>query len=37
MYKHILAPIDGSEKYARALHVALLLAREYGAELKPIM
>jgi len=36
MYKHILAPIDGSETSARAFDAALKLARENGAELKPI-
>lgn len=36
MYKRILAPIDGSETSARALDAALSLAREHGAELKPV-
>jgi nucleotide-binding universal stress UspA family protein len=36
MYRHILAAIDGSETSARALDVALQLARESGAELQPL-
>jgi nucleotide-binding universal stress UspA family protein len=36
MYKHILVPIDGSETSARALDAALQIAREQGAELRPL-
>lgn len=34
MYRHILAPIDGSEPSTLAFSAALHLARETGAELR---
>ena|SRR5579864_6787291 len=36
MYRHILAPIDGSEPSALAFSAALKLARETGAALQPL-
>ncbi len=36
MYRHILAPIDGSEPSILAFSEALRLARESGADLQPL-